>query len=119
MPTALLYRSQTATLSPPATSQIVSITSESGRLKIASVICVYATQVYFFKTAAQLYGQIFLSSTQTPEGLPLFLLASGYFGGSYALGWDGDLPLNISASLFCRFYATADTQVQLTIGVEK
>lgn len=115
----LLYRSETETITPPQTTQIVTITSESGRLKLASVIAVYNTPAYAGVTAAQIYAQIFLSSTQTPQGLPLFLLAAGYLGGSLALGWDGDIPLSTSMSIFCRFYTDVDAQLQLTIGVEK
>lgn len=117
--TNLLYRSETATLTPPQTNQKVVITSESGRLKVASVIPVYSTPAYAANSCAQIFAELFLSSTQTPEGLPLFLLASGYIGGSHALGWAGDIPLSSSMSIFCRWYTTIDSQIQLTVGVEK
>lgn len=93
------------------------ITSETGRLQAVTLIQSIDTQVPLYNDAAAIFGEIWMSSAESPRPQPLILLASGYFGYQETIGWTGEINLQASDAIYARFYSPLNVAATMTVRV--
>lgn len=95
------------------------MTSEGGVLVGVSMHEVPTTVPNPLHTAAGIYGQIWLTNTETPTEWPLIILAQGAFGCDQSLGWTGHLALDPAACILFKFTSRSNCAASAAIMVEK
>lgn len=68
---------------------------------------------------AEYYGQLLLVSTETPQPVPIAILASGYFGASVYIGWTGAIPMEPTYAIQARIWSENTIPVRCTIGTHE
>lgn len=68
---------------------------------------------------SEYFGQILLVSTETPQPVPVAILASGYFGASVYLGWTGSLPMEPTYAVQARIWSQNTIPVRCTVGTHE
>jgi hypothetical protein len=100
-----------------ATPGEIIVTSETGRLQAVSLIQSTDPQVPLYQSAASIFGEIWMSTAESPQPQPLILLASGYFGYQETIGWTGEINLQASDAIYARFYSPLNVAATLTVRV--
>ncbi|MCK4626061.1 MAG: hypothetical protein KAV00_12165 [Phycisphaerae bacterium] len=87
--------------------------SENGRLRSVMLI-----QNPLFIRANHVFGQIWLSSTETPNPTKIHLLCQGYFGCLDAIAWDGDIQMEPTFAIQGHIWCDIAVSTRLTANVE-
>lgn len=111
--TIMPIRSTQGLTALPLYDLTLTVTSETGFLTAVSAYDPYGT-----RGSAELWGQLSLGSTDSPQNLPLLLLNSGYFGSQQLLGWTGRLQLHPTTIIIGRFRSLIATAITLVIHTE-
>lgn len=68
---------------------------------------------------SEYYGMIFIASTETPEPIPITLLASGYLGASNYIGWTGRIRMQPTYSILARIWSENPIPVRCSVVTEE
>lgn len=89
------------------------IGAEKGRLVGVNIACERTE-----RGAAELFGEIYLISTEVPNPIQILLLCSGYFGGNLSVAWDGSIELEPAMAVQAFIACPLETRVKLTVLTE-
>jgi len=95
------------------TSNLRAQTRNSARVEAGILRAVSAFTFEENAEAAQLYGEIGLSSVQNRLSDRICVLAQGYFGASASLYWTGAIPMEPDFFIYGRIWPSAVTEVRI------
>jgi hypothetical protein len=109
--------SQNRSILPGVVPGEIIVTTEAGTLQSVSLIQTIMVLSPLFNGAADIFGEIWLSSAESPTPTPIILLASGYFGFQETIGWTGEIALMASDAVYARFYSPLNVAARLAVRV--